>query len=228
VRELASKLVAGGLSAAVILLWWPQFFPADTATAWLARGVVWTLSFELMLLALAPLERSLWETAAVRRVRSRAGSRLAPGQRLGSRTAVACAALAVPAVLLATAPAPNRDKPAVTAVKEVTEVKRIVRVEHAPGGAAPRPAAPAGTASEGPSSPPATSTRTRRPSSAERRRASGPRRSGGSGAPAPAPGPPDPRQPVQPGSGDDAGTPDAAAQPDAAQPRTDAAQRTAV
>jgi hypothetical protein len=136
VRELISKLVAGGLSAAVVLLWWPQFFPADTVTAWLVRGVIWTLSFELLLAALGPVEHALWDTPAGRRVRSRAS---AAGDRIGSprrsghgRAMLACSALAVPLTLLAMAP-PQAPKPKpATSVRHVTEVKRIIRVVRRP------------------------------------------------------------------------------------------------
>jgi hypothetical protein len=141
VRQLLSKLVAGGLTAAVILLWWPRFFPVDTAAAWLARGVIWTLGFELLLHALAPLEAVIWESTAARRVghraaaaRSRLGGR-SRAARVGSRGALACAALAVPALLLAVAPPPRHQPVRTAEVKHVTEVKRIVRVERraAPG-----------------------------------------------------------------------------------------------
>lgn len=160
VRQLLSKLVAGGLTAAVILLWWPRFFPVDTAAAWLARGVIWTLGFELLLHALAPLEAAMWESAAARRVghraaaaRSRMGGE-SRAARLGSRGALACAALAVPAALLAVAPAPRPHPVRTAQVKQVTEVKRIVRVErraapvaraadHGPLSTAPVPASPA-------------------------------------------------------------------------------------
>src|SRR6476661_3467273 len=81
VRELLSKLVAGGLSAAVILLWWPRFFPADNATTWLIRGVIWTLSFELLLHALLPVERALWDSTVGSRVLAGASK---AGDRLGS------------------------------------------------------------------------------------------------------------------------------------------------
>jgi hypothetical protein len=133
VRELISKLVAGGLSAAVILLWWPRFFPADNATTWLVRGVVWTLSFELLLHALVPIERGLWDSRTGTRLRSgasRAGSRLgSPRRSVRGRAGVACAALAVPVALLVAAPQqPVKPKPT-AAVRHVTEVKRIVKVE---------------------------------------------------------------------------------------------------
>src|SRR4051794_13688799 len=127
VRELISKLVAGGLSAAVILLWWPRFFPADNATTWLVRGVIWTLSFELLLHALAPVERALWDSRAGSRVRERASN--AHSRSLRGRAMVASAALIVPLVLLTFAPAPTVKTSQAASVRHVTEVKRIVKVE---------------------------------------------------------------------------------------------------
>ena len=54
-REFLSKSIAGGLSAGVVLLWWPVLFEdVDTVTSWFVRGVAWTLLFELLLLALIP------------------------------------------------------------------------------------------------------------------------------------------------------------------------------
>jgi len=75
VRELLSKSIAGGLSAGVVLLWSPVLFEeVDTVTAWFARGVAWTVCFELLLFALIPFERALWDTARGERRRSRSRS----------------------------------------------------------------------------------------------------------------------------------------------------------
>ena len=135
-RHLLSKIVAGGLSAGVILLWWPLVFPSDTVESWLVRGVLWTLCFELMLHAFAPVEESLWGTTAARRVADQAkaaSARLGPGsprKRYTGRGVVAAVALLVPLTLLASAPShPVGPKPAGAQVRQVTEVKRIVRVE---------------------------------------------------------------------------------------------------
>jgi hypothetical protein len=136
VRHLLSKIVAGGLSAGVILLWWPLVFPSDTVESWLVRGVLWTLCFELMLHSFAPVEERLWRSGAARRVVAQAQ---AAGERLGTaspekqrvgRLAVAAVALTVPLALLATAPSHRLSpKPAAASVKHVTQVKRVVRVE---------------------------------------------------------------------------------------------------
>jgi hypothetical protein len=107
VREFLSKSIAGGLSAGVVLLWWPVLFEdVDTVTSWFVRGVAWTLCFELLLVALIPFGRALWETARGERFARRvgdAGSRLhsgSPRRRIGRLSAVASLALAVPVVLV--------------------------------------------------------------------------------------------------------------------------------
>jgi hypothetical protein len=143
VRQFLSKSLAGGLSAGVVLLWWPLLFPDDTLASWLARGVVWTLCAELLLLALVPLEEAIWETrggerlirrARVADARLRSGSR---GRTLGRLAAIAAAALAIPAALLATglnerAPAKAEAGPVkvvkVTRVVRPVTVKRVKRV----------------------------------------------------------------------------------------------------
>ena len=134
-RHLISKLIAGGLSAAVILLWWPSVFPSDTVESWLVRGIVWTLSFELMLHAFMPVEESLWRTRAARRIRNQALAatvKLAadsPRRRRSGRSVVAGFALIVPVALLASAPPQQPRAQAHDTVRQLTEVKRIVKVE---------------------------------------------------------------------------------------------------
>jgi hypothetical protein len=229
VRQLVSKIVAGGLSAAVILLWWPRFFPAETAVTWIARGVAWTAFFELMLLALAPLEAALWESRALRRVRERAaatGARRISAAGMRSRTALACTALAVPAALLLTAPAPRHEAPR-TAVKQVTEVRKVVRVERrvAPAGPGPAPVTmDGGPAAAGPSAStaPAASVVTRRQAQPQRR--SQTRRSSGRTRTAPAP---DRSTDTRTGAGS-RGTSQSPEPQQPAEPRGDAAQRAAL
>jgi hypothetical protein len=137
VREFLSKSIAGGLSAGVVLLWWPLLFEdVDTVTSWFVRGVAWTLIFEVLLLALVPFERALWETAHGERIARRvgdAGSRLHSGshrRRMGRLSAVATVALAVPVVLVLAglhehAPA-RAEAPAVRPIK-VVRVTKVVR-----------------------------------------------------------------------------------------------------
>ena len=163
-REFLSKSIAGGLSAGVVLLWWPVLFDeVDTVTSWFVRGVAWTVCFELLLVALIPFERALWETAhgeRVARTMGSAGVRLHSGshrRRMSRLSAVATMALAVPVVLLVAglhkqAPAAaeaSTKRPIkvvrVTKVVRPVTVKRIVeqtpvQQEYAP---APQQAAPA-------------------------------------------------------------------------------------
>ena len=163
-REFLSKSIAGGLSAGVVLLWWPVLFDrVDTVTSWFVRGVAWTVCFELFLVALIPFERALWETTRgerISRTMGSAGVRLhsgSPRRRMSRLSAVATVALAVPVVLLvaglhkqapahAAAPATAPIKVVrVTKVVRPVTVKRIieqtpVQQEYAP---APQQAAPA-------------------------------------------------------------------------------------
>lgn len=131
-RQLLSKLVAGGLSAAVVLLWWPRFFPADSVESWLIRGIVWTLCFEVILLSFRPLEEALWDTRGGRRLQGRAAAARralgaeSPRKRLGASGVVASLALAAPVVALLLGP-PHRPQPS-QVTRHVTEVRQIVRV----------------------------------------------------------------------------------------------------
>jgi hypothetical protein len=144
-REFLSKSIAGGLSAGVVLLWWPILFDeVDTVTSWFVRGVAWTVCFELLLFALIPFERALWETACGERISSRVGS---AGSRLHTGS-VATLALVIPVTLLVMgldrhAPARAEAKPTepvkVVRVTKVVKVNRVV--ERAPVSA--RPVAPA-------------------------------------------------------------------------------------
>jgi hypothetical protein len=98
-REFLSKSVAGGVR-------WSR--PALVTTSWFVRGVAWTVLFELLLVALLPFERALWETAGGERVSSKVGAanlRLHSGsqrRKLSRVTALAGAAIFVPLVLLVT------------------------------------------------------------------------------------------------------------------------------
>jgi hypothetical protein len=163
VREFLSKSIAGGLSAGVVLLWWPVLFDeVDTVTSWFVRGVAWTVCFELLLFALIPFERALWDTQRAARIVQRvgrAGSRLDSGshrRRIGRVSVVAGAALAIPVALLVAGlhkQLPVRAEAAtvrpvkvvrVTKVVRPVTVKRIVdqtpvQQDYAP---APQPAAP--------------------------------------------------------------------------------------
>jgi hypothetical protein len=137
VREFLSKSIAGGLSAGVVLLWWPVLFDkVDTVTSWFVRGVAWTVCFELLLVALIPFERALWDTARAERIVRRvgsAGSRIDSGshrRRIGRLSAVAGVALAVPVALLAAGlhkQLPVRAEAATTRPIKVVHVTKVVR-----------------------------------------------------------------------------------------------------
>jgi hypothetical protein len=107
--DLVSKVLAGGLSAGVFLLWWPSVVPAE-GNEWLfVRGLLWTLAFEVLLLAFRPVERTVGRAVREREARTVAPRRLAP------LLAVAAVAAAVPLAMLAGArhrwplrPAPRR------------------------------------------------------------------------------------------------------------------------
>jgi hypothetical protein len=143
VREFLSKSIAAGLSTGVVLLWWPVLFDrVDSVTSWFARGVTWTVLFEVLLFALTPFERALWETPGGERVSSRVGearSRLhsgSPRRRMSRLSAVASAAILVPVVLLVTglhqSPA-SADTNAMQRPIKVVRVTKVVKVvQHAP------------------------------------------------------------------------------------------------
>lgn len=137
-RDFLSKSIAGGLSAGVVLLWWPVLFDrVDTVTSWFVRGVAWTVIFELLLVALMPFERALWETAhgerIVRRMGS-AGSRLHSGshrRRMSRLSAVASVALALPVILLVAGlhrQAPVQPAAAPVKVVRVTKIVRPITI----------------------------------------------------------------------------------------------------
>lgn len=141
VREFLSKAIAGGLSAGVVLLWWPVLFEdVDSVTAWFARGVAWTVCFELLLFALIPFERALWETSRGERLSTRveaAGTRIHSGsrrRRLSRLSAIATAALVIPVVLLVTGlqeQAPARAEVPVVRPIKVVRVTKVVKVVQA-------------------------------------------------------------------------------------------------
>ena len=147
-REFLSKSIAGGLSAGVVLLWWPVLFDrVDTVTSWFVRGVAWTVLFELLLVALIPFERALWDTRGGELVSTRVGaanSRLhsgSPRRKLSRLSAVACAAVLVPVILLVTglhqAPASAGTQPPQQPIKVVRVTKVVKVIQHAPGRRSP-------------------------------------------------------------------------------------------
>jgi hypothetical protein len=127
-KELLSKLLAAGLSAGVFLIWWPEHHPTSGLLWLIVRGGLWTLSFELLLLAFGPLERharrALQARLSAARLRRRAPD-LPVKARFGGACVLACVGAALPLSLIAGSnpPALHR-KPTVT--KRVVVVKRPV------------------------------------------------------------------------------------------------------
>jgi hypothetical protein len=152
--NLLSKVIAAGLAAGVFLLWWPAHLPSSGAQWLVVRGLAWTLGFEVLVLAFAPLERmaagALTRRRAVaqaRRVRGALAAAPAPARK-GGAVLLAFTGLLVPALMLAHAGRPP-SRPAArptTIVRKVVVRRQVVRREtvvvRAPAPyAAPAPAA---------------------------------------------------------------------------------------
>src|SRR3954470_2649616 len=112
-EHLLSKLVAGGLSAGVVLLWWPRFFPHDSAGTWVARGIAWTLLAEILVVAVSPLEHVLRARVGALRPIGHVRSFFSSSSRLRAYFARALAAVAVslPLMLIATGHPAAREAP---------------------------------------------------------------------------------------------------------------------
>jgi hypothetical protein len=147
--RLVSKIAAGGLSAGIFLIWWPEHVQGEELVHLILRGLLWTLTFELLLVSFGPLEDLA--SARVRRrmearrdrVRNRLAAVPAPA-RTGGAVALACMGLAAPLTLLAGAPTHLvKDDSAPRVVKQVivqrpvVERKVVVRRVVAPAAAAP-------------------------------------------------------------------------------------------
>jgi hypothetical protein len=151
--RLVSKIFAGGLSAGVFLLWWPEHVHGEGLLQLVLRGLLWTLTFELLLLAFGPAEvliaRRLRERVTHRRerVKDRLAGVPAPA-RTGGVVVLACCGLAGPLALLADAPRELvrqvDDKPRVVkqviVERPVVEKKIVVRRVVAPASAGLLPA----------------------------------------------------------------------------------------
>ena len=133
--HLVSKILAGGLTAGVFLLWWPRHFPDTGIEGLVIRGLAWTLSFELLLVTFSRVEdmvvRSVGSRLHPRRERVRARIETAPPRlRTGSVVAMACIGLAAPvAMLTEVANHPLRDEPETKVVKQVIVRKPVVKRE---------------------------------------------------------------------------------------------------
>jgi hypothetical protein len=160
--NLLSKVIAAGLAAGVFLLWWPAHLPSSGPQWLVLRGLAWTLAFEVLVLAFAPLERMATGVLARRRAvaqarRVRGALAAAPATaRKGGAVLLAFTGLLVPALMLAHAGRPAK-RPAAqptTIVRKVVVRRQVVRREtvivRAPAApvstyAAPAPAAKAAT-----------------------------------------------------------------------------------
>ena len=163
-EHLFSKLIAGGLSAGVVLLWWPRFFPHDSAGAWVARGIAWTLLAEILVVAVSPLEHAFRARVAAFGAVGRFRSFFSASTRVRAYFALGLAAVAVslPLMLIATghpAVAETPKPPQVTKVTRVVnvvkqvKVKRIVVREAAPTPSYPPAVTPAATTTIAPPRP---------------------------------------------------------------------------
>jgi hypothetical protein len=129
---LFSKLLAGGLSAGVMLVWWPLVFEQDGPTSWVLRGLLWTLCFEILLLCFAPVEKALLQSAAAQRARQRLGTLTAPARqaaerrRLAALGTTAAFALSIPVGLVVTG-ADHLKAPAAPKTVNITKVTKVVR-----------------------------------------------------------------------------------------------------
>ncbi len=111
-----------------------MFFPTDSVTMWLGRGIVWTLSFELLLVALSPFELALWSTRRGERLTQRVVAKRAllehpsPKRAIGRRAALAIGALAIPLALIAVGVGSHIPAHHAAAPTQITRVTRVVRV----------------------------------------------------------------------------------------------------
>ena len=149
--HLLSKLIAGGLSAGVVLLWWPRFFPHDSAGTWISRGIAWTLLAEILVVTLSPLEHVLRARVAATGPVGHLRSFFSRSSRLRAWFALCLAAAAVSAALMLIATGhPAKADPPKQQVTNVTKVVKVVKrvqvkriVVRRPAAAAPQAYPPA-------------------------------------------------------------------------------------
>jgi hypothetical protein len=126
--DLISKLLAAGLSAGLFLIWWPEHHATAGLTSLIVRGALWTLCYELLLVAFTPLERLARRAVSARahHLRPRNPFTAVPTPaRVGGACVLACAGAALPLTLLAGAQGPRPERAAAT-TKRVVVVKRPV------------------------------------------------------------------------------------------------------
>jgi hypothetical protein len=111
-----------------------MFFPTDSVTTWLVRGIVWTLAFELMLVAFSPFELALWSTHRGERISQRMEAKKSlldhesPTRRIGRRAALALCTLAIPLALIAVGVGSHIPTSHAATPPKITQVTRVVRV----------------------------------------------------------------------------------------------------
>jgi hypothetical protein len=123
--DLFSKVLSGGVSAAIFLLWWPAHVPGDGPEWLVIRGLLWTLAFEILMLSFCPLERAIAGTVRDRR----AGAVESRG--LSRALVLALAGLALPAMLVGGTGGDlgEPEKAAAAAPQKVIVKREIVRRE---------------------------------------------------------------------------------------------------
>ena len=127
---LLSKLLAGGLSAGVVLVWWPVLSHSSGAGSWVLRGILWTCVFELLLLAFGPMEETLVNSRMLSRVRKQVPQ---PSSNrtiisLALVTGLVCAGLVIKGPAARTEAKP-RPKLVQTVIKPVEVIRKTVVVE---------------------------------------------------------------------------------------------------
>jgi hypothetical protein len=111
-----------------------MFFPTDSVTTWLCRGIVWTLSFELLLVAFSPFELALWATGRGERISQRVEAKKSlldhesPRRRIGRRAVLAIGALTIPLALIAVGVGQHIPTSHAATPPKVMQVTRVVRV----------------------------------------------------------------------------------------------------
>lgn len=129
-KHLTSKLLAGGLTAGIALIWWPTHYPTSGMEWLVARGVLATLGFELMFLAFSAVEDHLAARLQGRVPRlARLNERIARAPRAartGFVLAAGGAALALPVTALVSAgsPLPHHS---IGKAHAATKPERVVR-----------------------------------------------------------------------------------------------------
>ena len=113
-KDLISKILAAGLSAGLFLIWWPEHHATSGLESLVVRGALWTLCYELLLVAFTPLERQARRAVSARahHLRPRNPFTAVPGPaRVGGACVLACAGAALPLMLLAGAHGPRPRAP---------------------------------------------------------------------------------------------------------------------